>query len=77
MRDRNFCFFCFFFDELHQFFAIFNAELGVKQHRFMRAGGEGGVNRENAVLLRVVGLQRQGRGQNGCAEQRGRDSKGR
>ena len=60
-----------------QLLPIFDAELSVKQHRFMRAGGEGGVNRENAVLLRVVGLQRQGRGQNGRAEQRGRDSKGR
>jgi hypothetical protein len=29
-----------FVDHLNQLFAIFNAELGVKQHRFVRAGGQ-------------------------------------
>ena len=57
-------FFTAFLNHFNQLLPIFDAELSVKQHRFMRAGGEGGVNRENAVLLRVVGLQRQGRDQN-------------
>jgi hypothetical protein len=45
-------------DHFNQLFAIFDAELRVKQHRFMRAGNERGVHGENAFLLRVVGLQR-------------------
>lgn len=63
-----------FVDHLNQLFAIFNAELGVKQHRFVRAGGQRGVHREDRVLLRVVGLQGQRRGKSGGAEQGGGDS---
>ena len=51
-------FFTAFLNHFNQLLAILHAELSVKQHRFMRAGGEGGVNRENTVLLRVIGLQR-------------------
>ncbi|VGP07127.1 hypothetical protein SB00610_00872 [Klebsiella quasipneumoniae subsp. similipneumoniae] len=69
--------FAVFLDHVYQLFAVFDAELGVKQHRFMRAGNEGGVDGKKTFLLRVVSLQRQRRREDRAAEQGGGNSKSR
>ena len=66
-----------FLDHVYQLFAVFDAELRVKQHCFVRAGNESGVNGKDALFLRIVGLQRQRRREDRTAEQGGSNSKGR
>ena len=53
---------------LHQRFAIFHAELSVKQNGFFRARDQRGRDRENAFFLRVISVNRQRRGKNSRCE---------
>ena len=65
----------------YQRFAIFHAELGVKQYRLFRARYQRGRNGKNAFFLRVIRINGQrsgkdGRSEKGCQQSKAGDSHG-